>query len=360
LAEFIEDGTYEVVHANTLQSFWAIEAARLAKVPSVWSVHESEPWQTYFDGLPTENAVAALSCLRYPYRVLFTAQSSARVWSDLNSSGNFGLIRFAFDTRLFRSELGTIDRDHARRELNLNVDDLCVLLLGTVCERKGQHDLVRAFAALPGSIAARMKCIVVGARDSLAYSRKLQYLAERLPEDRRQRFLVIPETGATAVYWLAADLFCCTSRVESYPRVTLEAMAAGLPIISTPVFGLAEQVRHAVNGLIYYPGDIKTLTRHLTLLTQDQTKRRDLAEGSTWTLQSLPDHARMDQQYQRTFQAAAESAVAGEIERRKVLVDREDQAHGRVRYADGSHESISSSTNRPLGVDSEQSFLHNR
>ena len=54
---------------------------------------------------------------------------------------------------------------------------------------------------------------------------------------------MIPETGDTAVYWPAADVFCCTSRVESYPLVILEAMAAGLPIITTPVFGISEQVR---------------------------------------------------------------------------------------------------------------------
>ncbi len=42
------DGGYEVVHANTLQTFWAVEAARVAGVPSVWSVHESEPWQTCY------------------------------------------------------------------------------------------------------------------------------------------------------------------------------------------------------------------------------------------------------------------------------------------------------------------------
>jgi glycosyltransferase involved in cell wall biosynthesis len=155
-----------------------------------------------------------------------------------------------------------------------------------------------------------MKCIIVGARESLAYSRKLRYLAGKLSEDRRHRFIVVPETGETAVYWRAADVFCCTSRLESYPRVTLEAMAAGLPLISTPVYGLAEQVRHSVNGLTYHPGDIKTLAKHLAVLAEDQEQRQKLADASTWVLRGLPDHSRMDEQYWRTFQAAAESSVA--------------------------------------------------
>ncbi len=80
--------------------------------------------------------------------------------------------------------------------------------------------------------------------------------------------MVVPETGETSAYWQAADVFCCTSRVESYPLVILEAMAAGLPIITTPVFGIAEQVRPRVNALIYQPGDIPGLARHLSLLAQ--------------------------------------------------------------------------------------------
>src|SRR5207249_4672091 len=112
---------------------------------------------------------------------------------------------------------------------------------------------------LPREVAARTKCIVVGARDSLAYSRDLRRRATKLPADRRDRFRVVAETGDTAIYWLAADLFCCTSRVESYPCVILEAMAAGLPIITTPVFGISEQVRESINALFYRPGDVKTL-----------------------------------------------------------------------------------------------------
>src|SRR5262249_29401545 len=150
----------------------------------------------------------------------------------------------------------TTSRSRARRELKLEPREICVLLLGTVCERKGQHDLLGAYTALPDQVAARMKCYVVGARDEVEYSRKLQELAESLPEARGDRFVVIPETGETGVYWRAADIFCCTSRVESYPLVILEAMAAGLSIVTTPVFGIAEQVRPGVNALIYQPGDI--------------------------------------------------------------------------------------------------------
>jgi GT2 family glycosyltransferase len=328
LAGLIVGEGFDVVHANTLQTFWAIAAAQSVGIPSVWSVHESEPWQSYFDDLPREIGASALSCLAYPYRVVFSARSSARVWSDLNTHGNVELIRFAHDVPRLRSELEGMDRDQARQALNLDSREFCVLLLGTVCERKGQHDLVRAFAALPSEIAARMRCLVVGARQSLAYSRRLQQLAAQLSSDRRERFLVIPETGQTAVYWKAADLFCCTSRLESYPLVILEAMALGLPIITTPVFGIAEQVRPSFNALTYRPGDTRTLARHLALLAQNEHQRRALAQGSQWVLGSLPGRYFMDVHYRRILRAAAESAPFRLSNRRTTTIQLNSPHHG--------------------------------
>jgi glycosyltransferase involved in cell wall biosynthesis len=58
-------------------------------------------------------------------------------------------------------------------------------------------------------------------------------------------------------------VFVCTSRIESFPRVVLEAMAYGLPVVSTRVFGIAEQVGENVNALLYDPGDASRLAAHL-------------------------------------------------------------------------------------------------
>ena len=105
-------------------------------------------------GVAAQVARSALACLSYPYRVVFTARSSARVWSDFHTTGNFEIIRVARDFAAVRSVLERTTRSRARRELELQPSDVCVLLLGTVCERKNQLDLLGAFAALPGPIAA--------------------------------------------------------------------------------------------------------------------------------------------------------------------------------------------------------------
>ncbi len=98
-------------------------------------------------------------------------------------------------------------------------------------------------------------------------------MTARLPADRRDRFTIVAETGQTALFWNAADLFCCTSRIESYPRVILEAMECGLPIITTPVVGIVEQVVENGNALFYRPGDYKMLSKWLTILISDREQR---------------------------------------------------------------------------------------
>ena len=60
-------------------------------------------------------ARSALACLSYPYRVVFTARSSARVWSDFHTTGNFEIIRVARDFAAVRSVLERTTRSRARR-----------------------------------------------------------------------------------------------------------------------------------------------------------------------------------------------------------------------------------------------------
>src|SRR4029077_11599239 len=123
-------------------------------------------------------------------------------------------------------------------------------------------DLANALALLSQDAARRMRCFMVGDRAS-SYSVELRRLADALPAALRARVSIVAETHEIARYYQAADIFVCTSRVESFPRVVLEAMAYGLPIVSTRVFGIAEQVGENVNGLLYEPGDTQRLAAHL-------------------------------------------------------------------------------------------------
>ena len=302
-AKWMKDWKIELVYGNTLQTFYAIEAAHRANLPSVWNPRESDPWRTYFNFLPAEIANRALQCFSYPYQVIFVANATQEAWRLLNSRHNFMVIHNGLNRERFNAALREWPREAARQELGVAESELLVLLLGTVCERKGQIDLVEAVRYLSAENAAKTKFLIVGDRAS-DYSEQLRRALQRVPYSRRSRIEVIPEAEDAARFYAAADIFVCTSRVESFPRVILEALAAGLPIITTPVFGIAEQVKQDASALFYEPGDVQALAEAITDLIEEPALRQKLAAGTTPALDALIDFDSMVNAYAEVFREA--------------------------------------------------------
>jgi glycosyltransferase involved in cell wall biosynthesis len=302
-AERIRDWRVEVVYGNTRQTFYAIDAARRLGLPSIWNPRESEDWQTYFDYLGQDIASRALECFRYPYKVVFVADATRESCRALNTHHNFMTIHNGLDRQKFASALQKWPRQQARQELKIAEEELAILLLGTVCERKGQIDLVEALGPLSEEVAGRVRCFIVGDRPS-EYSERLKSMLKALPGAKQSRVKIVEETSETALYYSAADLFVCTSRLESYPRVILEAMAAGLPIITTPVFGIVEQVQENINALFYRPGDSEALAERLETLVKEPRLRQKLAHNSQPVLDTLTDYEAMVKAYGEVFREA--------------------------------------------------------
>ncbi len=301
--EFIRTLGVDVVYGNTLQTFYAIDAARRIGLPALWNPRESEPWQTYFNFLPAPLAARALRCFEHPYRVIFVAEATRHVWAPLDSRGNFCVIHNGLDLSRLNSEAGRFPRTQARHDLGVSDGDVALLLPGTVCERKGQHDLVNALAQLSAQSIGKLRCFIVGDRAS-SYSVEMHRLIGALPAALHGRVHAVPETHEIARYYQAADIFACTSRVESFPRVVLEAMAYALPIVSTRVFGIAEQVSENVNALLYEPGDAARLAAHLAQLIDDDAARHRLAANSPHMLATLNSFDEMVAAYGSVFREA--------------------------------------------------------
>jgi len=299
----VEAWNVELVYANTLETFYAIEAARLLGLPSLWNPRESEPWQTYFHNWADVIAGRALSCFQYPYKVVFVANATRDGFAALNTRNNFHMIHNGLNIARLESLREGMTREKARAALAVVKQEVVLLLLGTVCARKGQKDLVSAIAAMASGTTQHLRCFIVGDRPNL-YSDELATLHAALPANLRDRVHIVPETPETATYYSAADIFICTSRVESFPRVILEAMAYKLPIITTPVFGITEQVIEEVNALYYQPEDAQTLAKHLERMVGDHALRRTMSENSAHVLQILNRFEDMCSAYAEVFREA--------------------------------------------------------
>jgi glycosyltransferase involved in cell wall biosynthesis len=77
-----------------------------------------------------------------------------------------------------------------------------------------------------------------------------------------------------------ADLLVLPSYAEQMPMTIIMAMAKGLPIISTKIAGIVEEVIDGVNGYLINPGDTKTLKEKILILINDKRKRQKMGKKS--------------------------------------------------------------------------------
>jgi glycosyltransferase involved in cell wall biosynthesis len=280
LGLLIREAGAELVLVNTLLSFLAVLAAERASVPSVWVIRESEPWDRYFCFLPDPVAQRAIAAIGLPRKVVFAAHATRKVWDDFDKRHNFHVIHNGINLDRFPLRADLTERRRCRDALGLKPDSIAILSVGTLCDRKGQMDLVEAFVALPDAISRHVQILLVGdGRGSYAEALKKRCHSLRTnPSGGGIR--IVPATESIASFYAAADLFVLSSKVESYPRAVLEAMTFGLPIVTTPVFGVCEQVLEGENALFYQPGDSRLLSKHIEYLVSDEGRRFQMAERS--------------------------------------------------------------------------------
>jgi glycosyltransferase involved in cell wall biosynthesis len=77
-----------------------------------------------------------------------------------------------------------------------------------------------------------------------------------------------------------SDIFCLPSVQEGFGIVFLEAMAAGLPVVSTTAAAIPETVRHGETGILLPPGDVHALAGALLLLLTDADRRAQYGQAA--------------------------------------------------------------------------------
>jgi glycosyltransferase involved in cell wall biosynthesis len=133
-----------------------------------------------------------------------------------------------------------------------------ILFLGALSPEKGIFDLLEALSQLRAAVPdVRLVCAGEGNRAAVA-----RY-AERLGIGDAVKFTGwVGPSGKRALLETAAA-FALPSYSEGVPVSLLEAMAAGVPVVASPVGGIPEVVVDGVSGFLAAPGDVSTLTRLL-------------------------------------------------------------------------------------------------
>lgn len=163
------------------------------------------------------------------------------------------------------------DRDAARNMLGLDPDACVVGVVGRLEFQKGIDRLVAIARRLERTMGRQVQIALIGAGDieqvtgvPVTQLPSNIHLAGRVVDARR--------------HFSAFDIFALPSRYEGFPYVYLEAMAAGLPIVTTRVAGADALVREwGIGVVVDNDDDVTQFTEAIEMLLQRQDLRREMS-----------------------------------------------------------------------------------
>jgi UDP-glucose:(heptosyl)LPS alpha-1,3-glucosyltransferase len=162
------------------------------------------------------------------------------------------------DTKYFEPA-SAAQRETMRRQKGITPDDLAVLFVGSGFWRKGV-DVALEIVAQWRQISTRpLKFFVVG-KDKLE---TYQQQARRLGVADIVQFVGPVAPGEVLNWYQIADVFLFPTRYDPFANVCLEANACGVPVITTPTNGFAEQIQSGANGLVLSNADASEQARQI-------------------------------------------------------------------------------------------------
>lgn len=173
------------------------------------------------------------------------------------------LIENGVDLDAFHPGLADTHRAAMRQQLSIAPDAPVFLYVGGGFERKGVPQLIRAFATMRGRTA---QLVIVGGDRKLEAMRRLAdkfHVAERVHFTGRQ-----PDVKP---YLGMADAFVLPTLYDPMPNAALEALAAGLPTITTPTCGIASRIREGESGFVVDALDVAALAARMDALATTGT-----------------------------------------------------------------------------------------
>ncbi len=209
----------DLVYANSSRTFaWGAWAAAWSRRPALWHLHN-------VIGDAKTRALLHWSGRAASVRRIIAASQTAA--DELDLATKTVVIPGGVDTQRFRPSRDAGIR--VRRELGLGQEEQVIGIVGDLIPLKGQHIVLKAFRTLPDPPA----CLIIGSPRpgddaSAAYAQRLHSL-------RSDKTLFTGRRADMPDVLNALDVLVVASTQETGPLALLEALACGLPALSTPV-----------------------------------------------------------------------------------------------------------------------------
>lgn len=150
-----------------------------------------------------------------------------------------------------------------------------LLFLGSIGQRKGCYVLLDALATIK-SKHPDVRLLCGGDGDHESFLRE----ASKRGLDQNVQLLGWVVGAAKRRLLARSTIFVLPSYSEGLPMALLEAMAAGMPVVSTPVGGIPDAIRDGIDGLLVPPGDATQLAQAIDRFLSDAELRNKLGASA--------------------------------------------------------------------------------
>jgi len=176
------------------------------------------------------------------------------------------------DSAVFKPIISDSEKDALRKKHGLP-DGKIVLFTGRLTPQKGLADLLSIWSQVLKEVPSAQLVLCGGGEQEY----ELRQLACHCGIERTVHF--VGSVESTVDYYRAADLLAQPSYIEGNSNSILEAMACGLPIVSTEVGGTPQLVGKAGREYLVTPGDQQALLVKLLIILKDPDKASDLGHS---------------------------------------------------------------------------------
>jgi glycosyltransferase involved in cell wall biosynthesis len=262
----------DVVHINTSlnpHAYWRdtsyLFVARLLRVRVVYQVHGGSGLQELCRR-PALFTGFLKWTLSLPDVVVVLGKVEKDTYRHLIPDQEVVLVANGIDPRPFEDL--PVERSSER-------DPLRLIYIGRVAREKGLHEVLQGMRwAVEEGVDAQL--VIVGDGPD---RHRLMRCAEQLDIADRVRFIG-PKFGAEKVSTLAgADVMVLPSYSEGLPYALLEAMAAGIPVIATPVGAVPDVVVHRTHGHLVPIRNARAIADSLTALASDREQLFQMSQA---------------------------------------------------------------------------------
>jgi glycosyltransferase involved in cell wall biosynthesis len=258
---------YKILHFHTSVGWSYIRLsiifvlAKIFRKKTIWHVHTGEMLTYYADSSLLEKYIIKF-VLRNADVVIALSSNCKKMIETLEPRASI---------KILLNTVNVNDYEVSNREIH---DPVKVLLLGRLEYRKGIHLILKAIEILADE---NISFVLAGDGD-VEGTRKF------VKENRFEKIVSVPgwiSGDQKLVLLKEADIYILPSYQEGLPISILEAMSAGLPIISTPVGGIPDAVTDGENGYLIEPGDSEALASKILFLSKNYSVWKKLSLRSS-------------------------------------------------------------------------------